>query len=188
MLFGGFFLVRLFGCGALAFFPGHDDDFEAAVFTRLERAVRLENVVERVSFRNKAARVDEPLLDEGKRLFEPRCIHIARFEDEILAVHARQRQRLVVLVRCCRAGLPRRFSVGWSLLLSFVAAGGGRFCGIAASLTLMIPGGFHAVCAAPVCGMTCSMEAVMGLCSASLSIFLCRFLADSFSISFQNAG
>lgn len=45
---------------ALAFFPGRDDDFEAAVFTRFERAVRLENVVERVSFRNKAARVDEP--------------------------------------------------------------------------------------------------------------------------------
>lgn len=91
MLFGGFFLVRLFGSAALAFFPGRDDDFEAAVFTRLERAVRLENVVERVSFRNKVVRVDEPLLDEGKRLFESRCIHAARFEDEILAVHARQR-------------------------------------------------------------------------------------------------
>ena len=89
---------RLFGRGSLAFFPGRDDDFEAAIFTRLERAVRLENVVERVSFRNKAARVDEPLLDEGKRLFEPRCIHAARFEDEILAVHAGQRQRLIVLV------------------------------------------------------------------------------------------
>ena len=60
---------RLFGCGSLAFFPGRDDDFEAAVFTRFERTVRLENVVERVSFRNKAARVDEPLLDEGKRFF-----------------------------------------------------------------------------------------------------------------------
>ena len=102
MLFGGFFLVRLFGSAALAFFPGRNNDFEAAVFTRLERAVRLENIVERVSFRNKAARVDEPLLDEGKRLFEPRCIHVARFEDEILAVHAGQRQHLVVLVRCCR--------------------------------------------------------------------------------------
>ena len=79
---------RLLGCGSLAFFPGRDDDFEAAIFTRLERAVRLENIVERVSFRNKAARVDEPLLDEGKRFFEPRCIHAARFEDEILAVHA----------------------------------------------------------------------------------------------------
>lgn len=55
----------LFGRGALAFFPGRDDDFEAAVFTRFERTVRLENVVERVSFRNKAVRVDEPLLDEG---------------------------------------------------------------------------------------------------------------------------
>lgn len=81
-------LWRLLGCGALAFFPGRDDDFEAAIFTRLERAVRLENIVERVSFRNKAARVDEPLLDEGKRFFESRCIHAARFEDEILAVHA----------------------------------------------------------------------------------------------------
>ena len=40
----------LFGCGLLAFFPGRDDDFEAAIFTRLERAVRLENIVERVSF------------------------------------------------------------------------------------------------------------------------------------------
>lgn len=89
MLFGGFFLVRLFGSAALAFFPGRNNDFEAAVFTRPERAVRLENVVERVSFRNRAVRVDEPLLDEGKRLFEPRCIHAARFEDEILAVHAR---------------------------------------------------------------------------------------------------
>lgn len=88
----------LFGCGLLAFFPGRDDDFEAAVFMRFERTVRLENVVERVSFRNKAARVDEPLLDEGKRLFEPRCIHAARFEDEILAVHAGQRQRLIILV------------------------------------------------------------------------------------------
>lgn len=55
---------RLFGGDELAFFPGRDDDFEAAVFARLKRAVRLENVVERVSFRNKAARVDEPLLDE----------------------------------------------------------------------------------------------------------------------------
>lgn len=91
-------LARLFGCGVLAFFPGCDDDFEAAVFTRFERAVRLENVVERVSLRNKAVRVDEPLLDEGKRLFEPRCIHAARFEDEILAVHAGQRQRLIILV------------------------------------------------------------------------------------------
>ena len=78
----------LFGCGALAFFPERDDDFEAPVFARLKRAVRLENVVECVSFRNKAARVDEPLLDEGKRLFESRCIHAARFEDEILAVRA----------------------------------------------------------------------------------------------------
>lgn len=91
MLCGGFFLVRLFDSAALAFFPGRNNDFEAAVFTRPERAVRLENVVERVSFRNKAARVDEPLLDGGKRLLEPRCIHAARFEDEILAVHARQR-------------------------------------------------------------------------------------------------
>ena len=98
MLFGGFFLVRLFGSAALAFFPGRDDDFEAAVFMRLERAVRLENIVERVSFRNKAACVDGPMLDERKRFFEPRCIHAARFEDEILAVHAGQRQRLVVLV------------------------------------------------------------------------------------------
>lgn len=89
---------RLFGRGALAFFPGRDDDFEAVVFTRFERAVRLENIVEHVSFRNKAARVDESLLDEGKRLFEPRCTHAARFEDEILAVHAGQRQRLIVLV------------------------------------------------------------------------------------------
>lgn len=89
---------RLFGRGTLAFFPGRDDDFEAAVFMRFERTVCLENVVERVSFRNKAARVDEPLLDEGKRLFEPRCIHAARFEDEILAVHAGQRQRLIILV------------------------------------------------------------------------------------------
>ena len=112
MLFGGFFLVRLFGSAALAFFPGRDDDFEAAAFTRPERAVRLENVVERVSFRNKAARVDGPLLDEGKWLLEPRCIHAARFEDEILAVRAGQRQRLVASVRCCRAGLPRRFSAG----------------------------------------------------------------------------
>lgn len=89
----------LFGRGALAFFPGRDDDFEAAVFARLKRAVRLENVVERVSsFRNKAARVDESLLDEGKRLLEPCCIYAARFEDEILAVHAGQRQRLIVLV------------------------------------------------------------------------------------------
>lgn len=79
---------RLFGRGTLAFFPERDDDFEAAVFTRFERTVRLENVVECVSFRNKAARVDEPLLDEGKRFFESRCIHAARFEDEILAVHA----------------------------------------------------------------------------------------------------
>lgn len=78
----------LFGRGTLAFFPERDDDFEAAVFTRFERTVRLENVVECVSFRNKAARVDEPLLDEGKRFFESRCIHAARFEDEILAVHA----------------------------------------------------------------------------------------------------
>lgn len=87
----GFFAApswRLFGRGALAFFPGRDDDFEAAIFTRLKRAVRLENVVERVSFRNKAARVDEPLLDEGKRLLEPCCIYAARFEGEILAVHA----------------------------------------------------------------------------------------------------
>ena len=98
MLFGGFFLVRLFGSAALAFFPGRNNDFEAAVFMRLERAVRLENVVERVSFRNKAARVDEPLLDEGKRLLEPRCIHAARFEDEILAVHAGQWQHLVAFV------------------------------------------------------------------------------------------
>ncbi len=89
---------RLFGCGSLAFFLGRDDDFEAAVFARLKRAVRFENVVERASFRNKAARVDEFLLDEGKRLPEPCCIHAARFEDEILAVHARQRQRLIVLV------------------------------------------------------------------------------------------
>lgn len=88
----------LFGCGLLAFFPGRDDDFEAAVFTRFERAVRLENVVERVSFRNKAARVDGSLLDERKRFFESRCIHPARFEDEILAVHAGRRQRLIVLV------------------------------------------------------------------------------------------
>lgn len=88
----------LFGRGVLAFFPGRNNDFEAAIFTRLERTVRLENVVERVSFRNKAARVDEPLLDEGKRLLEPRCIHAARFEDGILAVHAGQRQRLIVLV------------------------------------------------------------------------------------------
>ena len=91
-------LWRLLGCGALAFFPGRDDDFEAAVFTRFERTVRLENVVECVSFRNKAARVDGPLLDERKRLLELRCIHAARFEDEILAVHAGQRQRLIVLV------------------------------------------------------------------------------------------
>lgn len=89
----------LFGCGLLAFFPGRDDDFEAAILTRLERTVRLENVVERVSFRNKAARVDEPLLDERKRFFEPRYIHAARFEDAILAVHAGQRQRLIVFVR-----------------------------------------------------------------------------------------
>lgn len=41
---------RLFGRGTLAFFPGRDDDFEAAILTRLERAVRLENIVERVSF------------------------------------------------------------------------------------------------------------------------------------------
>ena len=89
---------RLFGRGALAFSPGRDDDFEAAIFTRLKRAVRLENVVERVSFRNKAARVDGPLLDERKRLLELRCIHAARFKDGILAVHAGQRQRLIVLV------------------------------------------------------------------------------------------
>lgn len=88
---------RLFGCGSLAFFPGRDDDFEAAVFTRFERTVRLENVVERVSFRNKTARVEEPLLDGRKRLFELRYIHAARFEDEILAVHVGQRQRLIVL-------------------------------------------------------------------------------------------
>ena len=78
----------LFGRGVLAFFPGRNNDFEAAIFTRLERTVRLENVVERVSFRNKAARVDEPLLDEGKRLLEPCCIYASRFEGEILAVHA----------------------------------------------------------------------------------------------------
>lgn len=114
MLFGGFFLLRLFGSAALAFFPGRNNDFEAAVFTRLERVVRLENVVERVSFRNKAARVDEPLLDEGKRLLEPRCIHAAHFEDEILVVHAGQRQRLVAFVRCCRgrAFLRNRRFVG----------------------------------------------------------------------------
>lgn len=97
----GAFVVSLlasFRLWCLSVFPGRDDDFEAAVFTRFERTVRLENVVERVSFRNKAARVDEPLLDEGKRLLEPRCIHAARFEDEILAVHAGQRQRLIVLV------------------------------------------------------------------------------------------
>ena len=71
MLFGGFFLVRLFGSAALAFFPGRDDDFEAVVFTRFERAVRLENIVERVSFRNKATRVDELLLDGGSGSSSP---------------------------------------------------------------------------------------------------------------------
>lgn len=81
-------LLASFRLWRLSVFPGRDDDFETAVFTRFERTVRLENVVERVSFRNKAARVDEPLLDEGKRLLEPCCIYAARFEGEILAVHA----------------------------------------------------------------------------------------------------